>query len=492
MPTMRATKNLAKRGLSVLLPALLMSSCMVGPEYSKPDVPLPNDFRSQISVSEATSFADLPWWNVFNDKTLQALINEALAHNYDLQVAVARIEEARAQVGQVEAEGRPQIGYNASAVGEKSFVPAPAGKARSLTYGVFTGLLTAAWEFDIWGRIRHATDAAKANLLAQEDVRRGVILTLVSDVASDYFKLLELDRELAIAQESSRVFKNTLDLFSLRFEAGKDSRLPVDRAQAAYDASLADIQDLKRRIAQQENAISTLVGAYPRTVARGKPLHDQSTPQTPLGSTTALLQRRPDILQAEQSMIRANAQIGEAVADFFPRIGLSTFLGGQGIDIASVWSSFGVWNVALALAGPIYSGGRLEEAYHEQQAFWDESVAQYKQIILVAFQETADALVARQTLAVRSTALASQVQALQNSSEIALLRYEGGRASYFEVLEAQQQLFPAEDAEAQNARDQLLAVVNLYKALGGGWSANDSGEAPPTVNAVNTRAPAGG
>jgi multidrug efflux system outer membrane protein len=319
-----------------------------------------------------------------------------------------------------------------------------------------------------------------------------VILTLVSDVAADYFKLLELDRELAIAQESSRVFKNTLDLFSLRFEAGKDSRLPVDRAQAAYDSSLADIQDLKRRIAQQENAISTLVGAYPRTVARGRTLHDQTTPQTPLGSTTALLQRRPDILQAEQGMIRANAQIGEAVADFFPRIGLSTFLGGQGVNIANVWSSFGVWNVALALAGPIYSGGRLEEAYHEQQAFWDESVAQYKQIILVAFQETADALVARQTLAVRSTALASQVQALQNSSDIALLRYEGGRASYFEVLEAQQQLFPAQDAEAQNARDQLLAVVNLYKALGGGWSANDSGEAPPTVNAVNTQVPAGG
>jgi len=486
------TTYLTKRGLTVLLPALLISACMVGPEYQKPDVPLPNDFRYQISVPDATSFADLPWWSVFNDKTLQALINEALAHNYDLEVAVARIEQARAQVGQVEAEGRPQIGYDASAVGEKGFVPQVKGGTGTLTYGAFTGLLTAAWEFDIWGRIRHATDAAKANLLAQEDVRRGVILTLVSDVASDYFKLLELDRELAIAEESSRVYKSTLELFTLRFESGKDSRLPVERAQAAYQFSLADIQDLKRRIAQQENAISTLVGAYPRTIARGKPLTDQSTPETPLGSTTALLQRRPDILQAEQDMIRANAQIGEAVADFFPRIGLSSFLGGQGVTISNIWSSFGVWNLALALTGPIYSGGRLEEAYHERQGFWDETVAAYKQIVLVAFRETSDALVARQTLALRLTALGEQVRALQRSSEIALLRYQAGRASYFEVLEAQQQLFPAEDAQAQNERDQLLDVVNLYKALGGGWSADDNGKAPPTINAVNTQVPAGG
>ena len=176
-----------------------------------------------------------------------------------------------------------------------------------------------------------------------------MILTLVSDVAADYFQLLELDRELAIAQESVRTYKKTLDLFNLRFTSGKDSRLPVERAQAAYDASNADIQDLKRRIAQQENAISTLVGAFPRTIARGHPLVEQSTPQTPLGSTTALLQRRPDILQAEQGMIAANAEIGVAVANFYPRIGLSTFLGGEGINLAGMWGSFGVWNLAATL-----------------------------------------------------------------------------------------------------------------------------------------------
>jgi multidrug efflux system outer membrane protein len=290
--------------------------------------------------------------------------------------------------------------------------------------------------------------------------------------------LIELDRELAIAQDSVSTYKKTLDLFSLRFSSGKDSKLPVERAQANYDAANADIQDLKRRIAQQENAISTLVGAYPRNIVRGRPLIQQTTPHTPLGSTTALLQRRPDILQAEQSMIGANAEIGVAVANFYPRIGLSTFLGGEGISLAGMWGSFGVWNLAATLAGPIYSGGRLQAEYHERQAFWDETVAQYKQTVLVAFRETSDALVAQQNLGPQRVSLQSQVTALQHSSDLALLRYESGRASYFEVLEAQQQLFPAEDALAQTQRDQLVAVVNLYKALGGGWSAVDQVASP--------------
>jgi multidrug efflux system outer membrane protein len=492
MKTHPSTKGLAKRCLLVALPAVAIAGCMVGPDYKKPDTPVPNEFRSaQITPADATSFADLPWWSVFNDPVLQALINEAVANNHDLQVAVSRIEQARSQVEQVESEGRPQVGYGVSALGEKTIIP-QRDSFGSVTYGTFAGLLNAAWEFDIWGRIRHATEAAQANVLGQEDVRRGVILTLVSDVAADYFKLLELDRELAIADESARTYKKTLDLFTLRFTSGKDSKLPVERAQAAYDASKADIQDLKRRIAQQENAISTLVGSYPRTIQRGHPLVEQTTPKTPLGSTTALLQRRPDILQAEQGMIGANAEIGVAVANFYPKIGLSTFLGGEGVSLAGMWGSFGVWNLAAALAGPIYSGGRLEAEYRERQAFWDETVAQYKQTVLVAFRETSDALVAQQNLGPQRVSLQSQVAALQHSSDLALLRYESGRASYFEVLEAQQQLFPAEDTLAQTQRDQLIAVVNLYKALGGGWTGAPGEQAPPVASAVHAQASAGG
>ena len=488
------TKNylasqIAKKWLSVSLSSVLLTGCTVGPEYKKPDVASPNAFRAQVTTTESRSFADTPWENVFGDKALQTLITEGLANNLDLQVAVARIEEARAMVGVVKSQGMPQVGYQGGAEGGRIAVPQEAA-AGAVTYGNFTGLLEAAWELDVWGRISHATDAARADLLGQEDVRRGVILTLVSDIATNYFRLIELDRELAIAQESAQVYKNTLDLFTLRFQAGRDSQLPVERTQSAYQASNAAIHDLTREIEQLENAISTLVGAYPEAIPRGNPLEGQSMPETPLGSTTALLQRRPDILQAEQKMIAANAEIGVAVADFFPRIGLSAFIGGQGVAANNAFSGFGVWNAALSMAGPIFSGGRLEGVYHQRQAFWDETVAQYKQTILIAFHETSDALVARKTLVLRESALQAQVQALRRSADLALERYRAGRASYFEILEAQQQLFPAESALAQTKRDELLAVVNLYKALGGGWTPDEEQTKQP-AGLVQVSNPAG-
>lgn len=483
----RTSKRMAIR-IATLLPSLIGAACSVGPKFLQPDVSAPSQFRYEIAAPEATSFADLPWWSVFDDKTLQALITEALANNQNLKVTVARIEEARARVGEAESQGLPQIGYEASAAGEKAVIQGPNGNGKAFTFGSFTGLLNAAWELDIWGRIRHATDSAKARLLEQEDVRRGVILTLVSDVAADYFSLLELDNELAIAEQSAKDYKHTFDLFDARFQGGKDSKLPVERAQAAYQTSLADIQDLKRRIALEEDAIAVLLGAYPKPVERSRTLDAQVAPQTPLGATTALLKRRPDIMAQEHEMIAANEDIGEAVANFFPRIGLSAFIGGQGLSIASTFSGFGVWNVAAALAGPIYSGGRLESEYHGSQAYWDEAVATYRQKVLVAFQETSDALVAQRTLAERRIALENQVKSLQQSVTFAFQRYEAGRSTYFEVLEAQQQLFPGEDALAQTRRDQLLAVVNLYKALGGGWHGTAGDETAP----AGTAASAGG
>jgi multidrug efflux system outer membrane protein len=466
--------------ISALLPGAIMAGCTVGPDYQKPDVPMPQEFRAHIGAAEATSFADLPWWNVFNDKTLQALIAQGLDNNNDIAIAAARIEQARAMVAVAASEGKPQVSYGASGGGEKVLVPAQSDIGAT-SVGLLGGALDAAWEFDIWGRIRRSTEAAQANLLGQEEVRKGVMLTLVGDIASGYFRLLALDRQLTIAGESSRVFKQTLDLFTLRFEGGRDSRLPVERAKAAYDASNAQIEDLKRLIALQENALSVLIGGYPKAIGRGHALVDQTVPQTPVGATTALLQRRPDILQAEQGMIAANAEIGVAVADYFPKIGLSALVGGVGV-YSGGWHGFGVWSAALSAAGPIFSGGRLDAVYHERQAYWDETVAQYKKTVQIAFQETSDALASQQTLARRLVTLQSQVAALQRSSDIALTRYNDGRAAYFEVLEAQQELFPAEDALAQNQRDQLLALVNLYKALGGGWTAPPpaTGAAPPT------------
>jgi outer membrane protein, multidrug efflux system len=445
----------------------------VGPDYKRPDPAPVEEFRSQIGPAENASLADSPWWAVFKDPQLQRFIAEALARNYDLQLAVARVDQARSLVWVAASPFYPQAGYQVFGGRERIFLPVENGNG-NLTYNAFGWLLNATWEIDVWGRIRRSTEAARANLFAQEDVRRGVMLTLVSDVATGYFRLLELDRELVIARESSKTYKQTLDLFTQRFEFGKDNKLPVERAQAAYDSSIANIAALSRAIVQQENALSVLLGVYPGEIERGIELTEQSFPNTPVGLTTDLLQRRPDIMQAEQTMIGANAEIGVAVANFFPRIGITALYGGQSPNIGDVFdSSFSIWNIAGGFAGPLFQGGRLIESYHAQQAFWDQTIAQYKQTILVAFQEVSDSLVAEQTLVDQRAALIHQVNSLRESVDLSLLRYSAGRASYFEVLEAEQLLFPAEDALAQTQRDQLLAVVKLYKALGGGWNLSD-------------------
>lgn len=474
MHTSSVFRSSARRALAVALPALsLLAACVVGPNYQRPSLATPDAFRGAPPPAPGqtvASLAEQPWQDVFVDPALQSLVQDGLSNNFDLQIAAARIEQARALVGTAASQGKPQVGYSAGAGYQNSFIPGPNGQADTLDYPSVGATLNAAWELDLWGRIKRATEAARANLMAQEDVRRGVILTLISDIATGYYRLLELDREQAIAEQSSVVYRQTLDLFTLRFEAGRDSRLPVDRTQALYEASTAKAADLRRAIAQQENALSILVGSNPRDIARGRPLDAQTMPVTPLGATTDLLQRRPDILAAEQTMVRANAEIGEAIAERYPRIGLSALLGGIGADVGSGWHGFGVWNLAAGLTGPIFTGGRLTELYNERKAFWDESIAGYRKTVQIAFQETADALAAQNHLVAQRQGLEAQVASLQRATGIALDRYQAGRASYFEVLEAQQQLFPAEDALAQTSRDQLLAVVSLYKALGGGWN----------------------
>ena len=448
---------------------LTLSGCAVGPTYRRPDVNVAPDFRSQPGPVDARSVADMAWWEVFSDPALQSLISEALTNNYDLQAAVARVEAARALVGVARSDFFPQVDYNAAA-GEETTYSLTGNTVDSVDYNIAGAVLSAAWELDVWGRIRRSSEAAQARLMQQEYVRRGVMLTLVTDVAAGYFRLLRLDRELAIAQESERAYRETVDLFTTRFELGRDSRLPVERAQAAYSASTARIAELRSLIEQQENALSVLVGSNPRAIMRGHSLSAQTMPETPVGLTTDLLRRRPDILQAEHGMIAANAEVGVAVANFFPRIGLSALVGEQSIELGDIDADFDVSNVFATLTGPLFTGGRLLSLYNARKSFWDESIAQYRGTILTAFQETSDALVAQRTLADQRAAQEREVAALRQSVEFATLRYESGRSSYFEVLEAQQQLYPAEDRLAQTEQAQLFAVVNLYKALGGGWN----------------------
>jgi multidrug efflux system outer membrane protein len=471
-------RSAVRRLLLAAAPLVLIAGCTMGPEYKQPPVSAPQTFRDQIGPADAASIADLPWWGVFNDPPLQALIADGLHNNYDLQVAVSRIEQARQIVLQSQSQGAPQIGYNLGGAGQENIV-AGANSAVSATYGTFGGVINAAWEFDVWGRIKRSTEAAQANLLGQEDIRRGVMLTLVTDIAAGYFRLVELDRELAIDQDSVANYGRTLDLFNDRYKAGKDSELPVQRSQALYQSAQANVSTLQRQITQQENALTVLVGRPPGPIERGRVLTEQTMPATPVGETTALLKRRPDILAAEQTMVNANAEIGEALADFYPKIGLSALVGGDGVTFGEGVQGFGVWGLALSAAGPIFTGGRLQAIYHQRQAFWDETVADYHKTILTAFQETSDALIAQQTLVGQRERLEAQIVALQRSVSIARLRYDNGRAGYFEVLEAEQQLYPAEYQLAQTQRDQLLAVVSLYKALGGGWSIEANAWAKP-------------
>src|SRR5579885_1984404 len=346
----RGAARLMRRRLAAALTAALLAGCAptqeprgilarlwhleLGPAYRRPAVVTPADFRSRLGPGEAASFADLPWWRVFDDPVLAQLVGEALAHNFDLEAAVARVEEARARVGIAAAPLYPQAGYEGEAARQKTFFPI--GGGGNVTFDAFAGFFDVAWELDVWGRIRRATEAARADFLATEEARRGVVLTLVSDVAAAYFRLLELDREREIARESTAAYRETRDLFLERYRHGTDTKISVARAEAAPDASRAGLVALEREIAPQENAISTLLGANPRPIPRGRPLDAQTIPSTPPGLTTAVLERRPDIREAEQEMIAANALVGEAIARFFPTIGLAALYGGEGNRIGDV------------------------------------------------------------------------------------------------------------------------------------------------------------
>jgi multidrug efflux system outer membrane protein len=445
----------------------------VGPNYQPPHVDTPDDFRGRIGSADAASFADVPWWQVFGDPGLQDLVRRALAGNYDLQAAVAAIEQARAEVGVAASDLYPQVGYQGSA--ERQKTGTILGESQSglpgSTFNTFTGAFNVAWEIDVWGRIRRSTEAARAEFLASEEAHRGIVATLVSDMATNYFQLLELDRELAIAHESAETYQRTLDVFTRRYVGGTDTKISTSRAEANLRSSEARIAALEQQRTQQEDAIGVLLGANPGPVARGVALVDHATPVTPAGLTTDLLRRRPDIRQAEQNMIAANAEVGVAVANFFPTIGLSALYGNSGSRIGDVFKNgFSVWNIAGNVTGPVFQGGKLLESYYAQKAFWDQSIARYQATVVESFREVADALAAETRLAEQRTAQERQVAALREAVRLSLASYDAGVSDYIGVLDAEQLLYPAEVALAQTERDQLIAVVNLYKALGGGWA----------------------
>jgi multidrug efflux system outer membrane protein len=445
---------------------LLVQACAVGPNYRRPATTLPGQFRGE-AVAQPESLADLPWWEVFDDPVLQDLIATALRNNYDLQTAVARVEQARGILVTTRSAIFPQGSYSTGAARGREFL----GFIGNRTLNSFGVSLNLAWEIDLWGRIRRATEAARAQLLATNDARRGVILSLVSEVALAYLNLIELDVQLQISHDAAHTFEETRTLFQRQFEGGVGTRLAVERADAALAQARATIPEVESAIVGFENAISVLLGWPPTPIPRGRPLEAQRfPPQPPAGVPAAILERRPDVLQAEQTLRAANAEVGVTIADFFPRIGLTSLYGGQSTELDMVLKSAGsVWQIAAQMAGPLFQGGRLIGNYKSAKANWDAAKAQYQQTVLTALREVSDALVAAAKLQEARAERANAVKALQEASDLATTRFIGGLGTYLDVLNAQQDLFPAESDLARTQRDQFVAVVQLYRALGGGW-----------------------
>ena len=450
--------------------SVFLSGCAVGPNYKRPTVDMPGNFRFATDQS-ANSFADLPWWEVFKDPILLELITTAVTNNYDLRRAVARVEQARNLAVVARAPLFPQVGYGGNVSrGRNALFNAPAG-LNGATESSAMASLNAVWEIDLWGRIQRMSEAARAEYLATDEARRGITLALVSEVATAYFQLLQFDEELAVQRAATNAYTASFRLFEDRFKNGAASKLETDRAAAALANAASIIPRLELSVAYTENQINLLLGRNPGAIGRNS-LTNQPllAPDIPAGLPSELLRRRPDVLASEQLLIAANANIGANLANFFPQIGLTTFIGKVSPELSAFTAgSANMWNVGATLAGPLFQGGQLRAQYRASKARFDEAKAAYEQNVLIALREVSDALIARQKLGEARFYNEQAASALASSVDLATQRYVGGRSSYYEVLEAQQELYPTQRAQIQSQVGELLAIIQLYKALGGGW-----------------------
>jgi multidrug efflux system outer membrane protein len=465
------------RIIGSIVTAALLGGCAIGPNYKRPSVAEPPTFRGQ-AIAEAASLADAPWWDVFQDPSLNALIQEALRNNYDVRIAAARVREARANFVVSRSDLYPSLDYGAGVSRSRITPGVQGGPGRQApeASNFYYGTLTMSWELDIWGRIRRSNEAARATLFATEDARRGVWLTLVSDLGQAYFELLALDVRLQIARNTTDAYQRTYDLFLDRFQLGAASKLETSRAEGALGDAQANIPQLESDITAKENQISILLGRMPGPIPRGKPMYEQPVvPAVPAGLPSALLERRPDLRQVEQQLVSANARIGVAKAEFFPKLSLTALFGTASPEVSALTGGTAtIWAVAGMVSGPLLNAGRTLGTYRASIAQWEQARAQYEQAVLIALREVSDALTALGKLNEAETGQDRSVKALEEAVGHATDRYRQGLASYYEVLEAQQQLYPAQNTLAQIRRNRLLAYVQLYKALGGGWSLTDA------------------
>ena len=457
------------------IPAMMVTSgCTLAPDYERPDVEIPTEFRYEPMVVSET--VNTTWWTQFGDPVLDELIATALVNNYDVKIAAANVEQALGIVTQTRSDLYPQIGYGAS--GEKrrladtelsdSFPNAPTIIPNKLeTYQAF---LSASWELDLWGRIRSLSDAAQANMLATEEVRRGVILTLVSTVATSYINLRGLDEQLAVSRATLATYAESVRLYKLQFKYGQTSLMTVAQSESQYETAATQIPQIESQIVQQENALSVLLGDNPGAIPRGKSISELVSPAVPAGLPSLLLERRPDLLQAEQGLIGANAQIGAAKALYFPTISLTGAFGDSSSNLSNLFKgSSRTWNYAGQIVGPIFTFGAVSGQVAQSEAAQRAALATYELAVQSAFADVDNALVAYLKTGEQLEAQQRLVSALSEYERLAKLQYDAGYVPYSTVLQAQQNLFPAELALAELRAAVLAASANIYKAMGGGW-----------------------
>ena len=453
--------------LSQLLLIALMIGCTVGPNYTRPGLDVPTSYIYQDQ--EAQSTANIQWWKQFNDPVLDDLIAESLANNKNIMIAAANVEQAASVLKVTRSSLFPQFGY--SGAGTKQRASESDGlRLPENPYTSYQTVASASWEIDLWGRIRRLSEASMANLLATEEARRGVILSLVSSVANTYIQLLGLDEQLSISKSSLTTYAKSVQLFEKQFKYGQVSQMNVEQARTQYETAATAIPQIEQQIIQTENALSILLGRYPGHISRGKAIDKILSPDIPSGIPSDILTNRPDIRQAEQNLIVANAQIGAAKALYFPTISLTGDFGYASADLSDLFKSPSrVWNYTGSITGPIFTAGAISGQVKQAEAARQAALYSYELSIQSAFSDVENALAARKKIDAQVKAQERLVRAGKEYARLAQIQYNGGYAPYATVLQAQQQLFPAELNYAQFRASLLASYVNIYKAMGGGW-----------------------
>jgi multidrug efflux system outer membrane protein len=458
------------RMLLLLSAAITVSGCMVGPDYRRPAVDVPQTWR--FEEKETKNVADTAWWEQFQDPVLNELIRVGLTENKDVKIAAARVEQFLGQYVTTRASLFPQVSAGATAgqdrVTERGPFPITPGTENPAdNFQLFAG---ASWELDFWGKLRRATEAARADMLSTEEARRGVILTLVSSIANSYINLRSLDKQLEISERTAASRRDSYELFKLRFQGGIISELELSQIRSQYEEALANIPAVQKSIAQQEDALSVLLGRNPGQIPRGKTIDELVPPAVPAGLPSGLLERRPDIRQAEEDLIAANARIGVAKSLYFPTISLTGVFGWASTDLSDLFTGPArTWSWAAPITAPIFTAGAISGQVKAAEAFKQETLVRYQQSIQNAFREVDDALIDRKRTMEQLDVQGKWIESLSNYARIARLRFDNGYTSYIEVLDAERSLFGVELQHAQTKGVLFQAMVNLYRAMGGGW-----------------------